>query len=211
VLNDIQSTLEPEPHRPLPSSIKSMQVKFFDEGPTMMEQSQPPSANKPEFNLRLWLVVLLIVAMLTSAGIGAIFIFDLAPKPYYPTPTGAFIEWDQVSKDVYTIRFGVVTPDTNFKECTIWIQPTMGNGSVQSTVFVPTSGTFVQPATPTAPGIIITDLDADGRIDAGDLVTVTTRSSGYAAVDNGNWTIALIFMSTLGHICSKVFIVSGNP
>jgi hypothetical protein len=177
----------------------------------IMEQPQPPSANKPEFNQRLWLATLLIVAMLTSAGIGAIFLFDLAPKPYYPTPQGAFIAWDQVSKDVYTIRFGVVTPDTKFKECTIWIQPTVGNGSCQSKVFVPTSGTFVQPATPTAPGIMITDLDADSRIDAGDLITVTTRSSGYATIDNGEWRISLIYVWSSVQIAGLAFTVSGNP
>jgi hypothetical protein len=45
-----------------------------------MKQSQPSTANKAEFNERSWLAVLLTAAMLTSVGIGAIFIFDLAPK-----------------------------------------------------------------------------------------------------------------------------------
>jgi hypothetical protein len=176
-----------------------------------MEQSQPPPADKPEFNERLCLAILLIAAMLTIAGVGAVFLFDLAPKQYYPTPRGAFIEWDQVSKDVYAIRLGVVSPSTEFDKCTIWIQPTMGNGSVQSKVFFLTSGTFFQPATPTAPGIRITDLNADNMINAGDLITVTTRSSGYAATDNGEWRISLIYIMSSSPIASLAFTVSGNP
>jgi hypothetical protein len=175
-----------------------------------MEQAKPATAGEPKLNVR-WLTVLLIAALLTSAGINAIFIFDLAPKPYHPTPAGAFRSWDQISKDVYTIRFGVVSPETEFKECTIWIQPTVGNGSIESIVFVPTSGTFDQAATAIAPGISITDLNADNKIDIGDFVTVTTRSSGYSAVDNGNWTISLIFIESSVAIDQMTFRVSGNP
>ena len=176
-----------------------------------MEQSQPPEAGRPEFNERLWLEVLLIAAILTTAGIGAIFVFDLAHKPHHSTPVGFFYSWDQITMDEYQIRFGVVTPDTEFNECIISIQPTMGNGSVQSTVFRPTSGTFVQPATPIVSGIRITDLNADNRINIGDFVILTTRSSGHAAVDNGDWGITLIFKESGGTICFMTFTVSGNP
>jgi hypothetical protein len=175
-----------------------------------MEQSQPPAASKRKSNKWLWLGALLVALMLISIGIVGFLLKGYSTGPLI-TPLGSFHSWTQVSKDVYQIKFGVVSPETEFKECTIWIQPTVGNGSVESTVFVPTSGTFAQPATATAPGIRITDLNADNKINIGDLVTVTTRSSGYVAVDNGNWTIELIFIKSSNPINFMTFTVSGNP
>jgi hypothetical protein len=58
---------------------------------------------------------------------------------------------------------------------------------------------------------MITDLDADSKIDAGDLITVTTRSSGYAAIDNGEWRISLIYVWSSVQIAGLAFTVSGNP
>jgi hypothetical protein len=173
------------------------------------EQSPPPIARRKKSKVWLWLVVFLIVGTFICYGLWAVFINGYGEG--FMSPTGAFRSSTQISKDVYRITFGVVAPETQYKECTICIQPTMGNGSVATIVFVVTGGTFSQAATATTPGITITDLNADSKINIGDFVTVTTRSSSYTAADNGEWRISLIFIKTSATIASTTFMVSGNP
>jgi hypothetical protein len=177
-----------------------------------MNSPQLPVAGKRKSKVKQLLAVFLIVGILI--GIGAIviaLISDVGPESPTQTPTGAFLEPTEISKDVYAIRFGTMDRDIEFDECRIRIIPPAGNGSVDLTSFNLTDSTFVQEATTSAPGIAISEYNVDGKISAGDLVTITTRSSGYAAVDNGNWTIQLIFIKTGGQICSSAFVVSGNP
>jgi hypothetical protein len=176
-----------------------------------MEQPQPPEAGKRE-SKELWLAVFLIAGMLLCIGVvGVVYSGMGGGESSTQTPTGAFHSWTQLSKDVYAIRFGALDREIRFEECRIRIIPSAGNGSVEEINFTLNSGTFSQPATNTSPGIEITEYNVDGKISAGDLVTVTTRSSGFAAVDNGNWTIHLIFIMTSGTICYGTFTVSGNP
>jgi hypothetical protein len=178
-----------------------------------MEQPQTPGINKRRPKMQLWVAVFFVVGMLMGVGIGigaASFLYGYSATPPL-TPEGSFGTPTKISKDMYSIPFGFVARETKFSDCMIRILPASGTGPAEITTFYLTNGTFTRAATATAPGIAITDLNADNKINIGDLVTVTTRSSDYAAVDNGNWTIALIFISTLGQICSKIFTVSGNP
>jgi flagellin-like protein len=133
------------------------------------------------------------------------------------TPQGAFTAVTKISKDVYKVPFGAVSPDTKFADCKVRIDPTTGTNAVTITTFTLTGGTFTVAPTATAsatgaPGIAITDLGADNKISVGDYITVTLRTPAGAgiAIDNGDWTITLIFTTTGGSICSKVFTVSGN-
>jgi flagellin-like protein len=127
------------------------------------------------------------------------------------TPQGAFTTVTKNSALVYKAQFGAVSPDTKFQDVKVRIDPstTAIAGGVLVTTITVTSGSFSQAATATAPGIAITDLGADGKISVGDYVTITCSNPGISG-DNGDWTITLIYTSTGGSICNKVFTVSGN-
>jgi hypothetical protein len=175
-----------------------------------MEQSPPLIARKKKTRVWILLAVFLTVGTIIIVGILVVFTngYECVPTT---TPVGAFHSWTKISKDVYEIEFGPSDRWVFFDECKIRIIPAVGIGSVDVTTFELTRNTFTQSATATTPGIIITDLNADNKITLGDIVTVTTRSSDYAAIDNGNWTIQWIFIKTGGAINMMTFTVSGNP
>jgi hypothetical protein len=175
-----------------------------------MEQAHPPVARKKKSRVWIWLAAFVAVGMLITIGIWVVLIDGYSAIPT-ATPVGAFHSWTKISKNAYSIEFGPADRWIFFDECEIRISPAVGIGSVEVTAFNLTDNAFIQAATATSPGIIITDLNANERIDLGDFVTVTTRSSGYAAVDNGDWTIQWIFIKTGGLINSLTFTVSGNP
>jgi archaeal type IV pilus assembly protein PilA len=125
------------------------------------------------------------------------------------TPTGAMTSVSKQSATVYKITFGAVSPDTKFIDCKIRIDPVAGSAVVVQTYTISANLAVTPAADATHAGIVLTDLGSDGKISVGDYMTITTHTAG-APADNGDWTVTLIYSSTGGSICSKVFTVSGN-
>ena len=132
--------------------------------------------------------------MLTTAGVGAIFIFDLAPKPYYPTPMGAFMGTPQSLVEGYKLTFSVVSPDTKFIDCRVMLSI---NGAEQAnqTINLVGGNAFM------ANTISWTDQSDHGKINAGDSLIISDPISSFT------YRVTILYSKSGGQICSQSWTV----
>ncbi|MDD1765849.1 MAG: type IV pilin N-terminal domain-containing protein [Methanomassiliicoccales archaeon] len=124
------------------------------------------------------------------------------------TPSGAFTSDAKLTATTYKLTFGAVSPDAKFVDCKFRIDPVSTSAAVVTTYTVVSVGSVTPAVGATNAGIAITDIGSDGKISVGDYITITIHSGAGVVADNGDWTVTLIFTSTGGQICQKVFAVT---
>jgi hypothetical protein len=159
-----------------------------------MEPSAPPTTSKPELNKRLWLAALLVAVMLTSVGVVAIFIFDLAHNPEHPTPAGGFVGIPQSQEDGFKLTFGTFSIETEFADCKVVL---LINGIAQTIQAISLAGgnAFAEN------DITWVDFTDNGNIDAGDGLVVSNPISTLT------YTVTILWANTGVSICSQSWTV----
>jgi flagellin-like protein len=114
------------------------------------------------------------------------------------TPTGAITSVTGTSSNK-VITFGAISPTTIWNNVKISIQSGAAT-PVLSNSITSTTGTVAVPITLTGYTLSGTNLAANGNINNGDSITITT---GLTA--GSSYTVALIYVPTGGSICSNTF------
>lgn len=122
--------------------------------------------------------------------------------PSTQTPTGAITSVDKISNTMYQINFGTITPDTKFIDCKLSVRD--ANGTI-ATVTITGTGIDIPVSSggSTICRVKFFDLGADGKISNGDYIELTGTD-----LEQGDWTVTLIYSQTGGSICSKTWTVT---